>query len=563
MKQLIECVPNYSEGRDKSVIEAIVAAIRTVEGVKVLDVDPGEATNRTVVTFVGEPEPVCEAAFRGAAKAQELIDMRQHHGAHPRSGATDVLPLIPVSGITLEECAQLARQLAERLWKELRIPCYCYEAAAFKPERKNLAVCREGEYEALPEKMASADKKPDFGGAWDEVAQKAGATNVGARGFLVAVNFNLNTTSTRRAMAVAFDVREKGRKAREGGFLTGKLLKDADGKQIWIPGTLKGCKAIGWYIDEYGIAQVSMNITDIDVTPLHVAYEEVARAAAARGLRVTGAEIVGLAPKRVLIEAGKYYLEKQQRSLGISEAEIVKIAVKSMSLDDLKPFKPEEKVIEYLMADEKHGLAQMTVEGFTRETASESAAPGGGSVSACMGAFAAALATMVANLSSHKRGWDDRWKEFSDVAEEGQKLVDELLLLIDEDTAAFNRIMDCFSMPKGTEEEKAARAAALEEATLYAAQVPLRTMEASLKALPLALQMAQKGNPASASDAGVAALAAVAGIQGARLNVRINCAGLQDKAPAQPLLSRADAIVAEALALEKQVLEAVEGHIEL
>ena len=563
MKQLIECVPNYSEGRDKSVIEAIVAAIRTVEGVKVLDVDPGEATNRTVVTFVGEPEPVCEAAFRGAAKAQELIDMRQHHGAHPRSGATDVLPLIPVSGITLEECAQLARQLAERLWKELGIPCYCYEAAAFKPERKNLAVCREGEYEALPEKMASADKKPDFGGAWDEVAQKAGATNVGARGFLVAVNFNLNTTSTRRAMAVAFDVREKGRKAREGGFLTGKLLKDADGKQIWIPGTLKGCKAIGWYIDEYGIAQVSMNITDIDVTPLHVAYEEVARAAAARGLRVTGAEIVGLAPKRVLIEAGKYYLEKQQRSLGISEAEIVKIAVKSMSLDDLKPFKPEEKVIEYLMADEKHGLAQMTVEGFTRETASESAAPGGGSVSACMGAFAAALATMVANLSSHKRGWDDRWKEFSDVAEEGQKLVDELLLLIDEDTAAFNRIMDCFSMPKGTEEEKAARAAALEEATLYAAQVPLRTMEASLKALPLALQMAQKGNPASASDAGVAALAAVAGIQGARLNVRINCAGLQDKAPAQPLLSRADAIVAEALALEKQVLEAVEGHIEL
>ena len=563
MKQLIECVPNYSEGRDKSVIEAIVAAIRTVEGVKVLDVDPGEATNRTVVTFVGEPEPVCEAAFRGAAKAQELIDMRQHHGAHPRSGATDVLPLIPVSGITLEECAQLARQLAERLWKELGIPCYCYEAAAFKPERKNLAVCREGEYEALPEKMASADKKPDFGGAWNDVAAKAGATNVGARGFLVAVNFNLNTTSTRRAMAVAFDVREKGRKAREGGSLTGKLLKDADGKQIWIPGTLKGCKAIGWYIDEYGIAQVSMNITDIDVTPLHVAYEEVTRAAAARGLRVTGAEIVGLVPKRVLIEAGKYYLEKQQRSLGISEAEIVKIAVKSMSLDDLKPFKPEEKVIEYLMADEKHGLAQMTVEGFTRETASESAAPGGGSVSACMGAFAAALATMVANLSSHKRGWDDRWKEFSDVAEEGQKLVDELLLLIDEDTAAFNRIMDCFSMPKGTDEEKAARAKALEEATLYAAQVPLRTMEASLKALPLALQMAQKGNPASASDAGVAALAAVAAIQGARLNVRINCAGLQDKAPAAPLLSRADAIVAEALALEAQVLEAVNNHIEL
>ena len=549
MKQLIECVPNYSEGRDKSVIEAIVAAINTVEGVKVLDVDPGEATNRTVVTFVGEPEPVCEAAFRGAAKAQELIDMRQHHGAHPRSGATDVLPLVPVAGITLEECAVLARGLAQRLWEELGIPCYCYEAAAFKPERKNLAVCREGEYEALPEKMASDDKKPDFGGSWNETVAKAGATNVGARGFLVAVNYNLNTTSTRRAMAVAFDVREKGRKNPSG--------------EGWIPGTLKGTKAIGWYIDEYGIAQVSMNITDIDATPLHVAFEEVSRAAAARGLRVTGAEIVGLVPKRVLIEAGRFYLEKQQRSMGISEQEIVKIAVKSMSLDDLKPFNPQEKVIEYLIADSPKGLAQLTVEGFVRETASESPAPGGGSISACMGAFAAALATMVANLSAHKRGWDARWKEFSEVAEEGQKLVDELLLLIDEDTNAFNRIMDCFSMPKGTEAEKAARAAALEQATLYAAQVPLRTMEATLKALPLALQMAEKGNPASASDAGVAALAAVAAIQGARLNVRINAAGLQDKTSATPLLTRADAIVTEAEILEKQILEAVNTHIEL
>ena len=563
MKQLIECVPNYSEGRDKTVIDAIVAAIAAVEGVQVLDVDPGEATNRTVVTFVGEPRPVCEAAFLGAAKAQELIDMRKHHGAHPRSGATDVLPLIPIAGITLQECAALARQLAERMYKELGIPCYCYEAAAFRPERKNLAVCREGEYEALPEKMADEARKPDFGGSWNLTAQKSGASNVGARNFLVAVNFNLNTTSTRRAMAVAFDVREKGRKAREGGSLTGKLLKDPDGNQIWIPGTLKGCKAIGWYIDEYGIAQVSMNITDIDVTPLHIAFEEVSRAAAARGLRVTGAEIVGLVPKRVLLEAGRFYLEKQQRSLGVSEEEIVKMAVRSMSLDDLKPFNPKEKVIEYLMADAPHGLAQMTVEGFTRETASESAAPGGGSVSACMGAFAAALATMVANLSAHKRGWDARWKEFSDVAEQGQQLVDELLLLIDEDTAAFNRIMACFSLPKGTEEEKTARAKALEEATLYAAQVPLKTMEASLKALPLALQMAVSGNPASASDAGVAALAAVAAIQGARLNVRINAAGLTDKAPAQPLLDRADEIVAEALELEKQVLEAVNNHIEL
>ena len=567
MKRIIECVPNYSEGRDKGIIDQIVAAIAAVEGVKVLDVDPGEATNRTVVTFVGEPEPVLEAAFQGARKAQELIDMRQHHGAHPRSGATDVLPLIPVSGITLEECAALVRGLAERLYKELGIPCYCYEAAAFTPERRNLAVCRAGEYEALPEKMADPARKPDFGGEYDEIAAKAGATNVGARNFLIAVNYNLNTTSTRRAMAVAFDVREKGRKAREGGSLTGKLLKDENGNQLWIPGTLKGCKAIGWYIDEYGIAQVSMNITDIDTVPLHVAYEEVCRAAAARGLKVTGVEIVGLVPKRVLIDAGKFYLEKQQRSLGISEEEIIKIAVKSMSLDDLKPFNPKEKVIEYLMEDEaelaeKERLVRMTVKGFAAETASESAAPGGGSISAYMGALGAALATMVANLSAHKRGWDDRWKEFSDVAEKGQALMAELLALVDEDTAAFNRIMDVFSMPKGTPEEKAARAAAMEEATLYAASVPLKTMEASLKALPLALEMARKGNPASASDAGVAALAAVAGIRGAALNVRINAAGLTDKAPAEPLLKRADAIVAEALALQDEVLDEVNKHID-
>ena len=549
MKQLIECVPNFSEGRNPAVIDSIVAAIKSVEGIRVLDVDPGEATNRTVVTFVGEPGPVCEAAFLGAAKAQELIDMRTHHGAHPRSGATDVLPLVPVTGITLEECAALARKLAERMYKELGIPCYCYEAAAFSPERKNLAVCREGEYEALPEKMADPARKPDFGGAYDEMAAKAGASNVGARGFLVAVNFNLNTTSTRRAMAVAFDVREKGRKAPDG--------------QSWIPGTLKGCKAIGWYIDEYGIAQVSMNITDIRQTPLHVAYEEVCRAAAARGLKVTGTEIVGLVPKEVLMEAGKFYLARQQRSLGIREEEIVKIAVKSMSLDDLKPFNAKEKVIEYLIADDKKGLVDLSLDGFVRETAAESAAPGGGSVSAAMGAFGAALATMVANLSAHKRGWDHRWEEFSDVAVQGQALLDELLGLVDEDTAAFNRIMGVFSMPKGSEEEKAARDKALEEATLYAAQVPLRTMETALKSLPLALRMAREGNPASASDAGVAALAAVAGIKGARLNVRINAAGLKDLTPALPLLQRADAIVDEAQKLENEILEAVNNHIEL
>ena len=567
MKKIIECVPNYSEGRDRALIDRIVASIAAVEGVQVLNVDPGEATNRTVVTFVGESEAVVEAAFRGARTAQELIDMRRHHGAHPRSGATDVLPLIPVSGISLEECAALARSLAERLWRELGIPCYCYEAAAFKPERKDLAVCRAGEYEALPEKLADPARKPDFGGAWDETVARSGATNVGARNFPIAVNFNLNTTSVRRAMAVAFDVRERGRKAREGGSLTGKLLKDAAGEQIWIPGTLKGCKAIGWYIDEYGIAQVSMNITDIEATPLHLAFEEVCRAAAARGLRVTGTEIVGLVPKRVLLDAGRFYLEKQQRSLGISEEEILKIAVKSMSLDDLRPFEPREKVIEFLMEDPaeaavRERLVRLRVKDFVAETASESPAPGGGSVAACLGALGAALATMVANLSAHKRGWDARWKEFSDVAEQGQALIAELTALVDEDTAAFNRIMDALSMPKGSEEEKAARAAALEAATLYAASVPLRTMEASLKALPLALEMARKGNPASASDAGVAALAAFAAVRGAHLNVRINAAGLADKTPAAPLLERAAQIAAQAATLHEAVLAEVDKHID-
>lgn len=569
MERIIECVPNFSEGRDKKVIDQIVAEIAAVEGVKVLDVDPGEATNRTVVTFVGSPEAVVEGAFAGVKAAGELIDMRHHHGAHPRSGACDVLPLVPVSGVTLEECAELAKSLAERIFSSLGIPCYCYEAAALKPERKNLAVCREGEYEALPEKVADPDRRPDFGpGEFNETVAKSGATNVGARNFLVAVNFNLNTTSTRRAMAVAFDVREKGRKAREGGSLTGKVLKDENGNDIWIPGTLKGCKAIGWFIDEYGIAQVSMNITDIDATPLHKAFEEVSRAAAARGLRVTGAEIVGLVPKRVLLEAGRYFLEKQQRSLGLPEEEIIRLAVKSMSLDDLKPFNPKEKVIEYLIDDEaeaaeREKLIRMSVKDFARETASESAAPGGGSISAYMGALSAALATMVANLSAHKRGWDDRWKEFSDVAEKGQSIMNELLTLVDEDTRAFNRIMDVFAMPKGTPEEKAARAAALEEATLNAAKVPLRTMEASLRALPLAKEMAEKGNPASASDAGVAALAAVAAIRGADLNVRINAAGLKDRKTAEDLASKASAIIKEAIEIQNDILDSVNHNIAL
>lgn len=575
MDRIIECVPNYSEGRNKEIIDQIVAAVadtkvvteRGEESVKVLDVDPGEATNRTVVTFVGSPEAVLEAAFKGEKKAAELIDMRHHHGAHPRSGATDVLPLVPVAGITLEECGELARGLAKRIYNELGIPCYCYEAAAYKPERKNLAVCRAGEYEALPEKVIDPERKPDFGPeAYTETVAKAGASNVGARDFLIAVNFNLNTTSTRRAMAVAFDVREKGRPAREGGSLTGKIIKDEAGKTVWIPGTLKGCKAIGWFIEEYGIAQVSMNITDMNVTPLHVAFEEVCRAAAARGLRVTGTEIVGLVPKRVLVDAGKFYLEKQQRSLGVPEEELIKIAVKSLGLNDLKPFNPKEKVIEYLMTDEevqarKERLVRMSVKGFARETASESAAPGGGSVSAYMGALAAALGTMVANLSAHKRGWDDRWKEFSDWAERGQDVMERLLRLVDEDTEAFAKIMDVFSMPKGTEEEKAARAEAMEKATLYATRVPLKTMQTAMEAMPVALAMARIGNPASASDAGVGAIAALAAVRGAHLNVRINAAGLKDRALAAELTDEAARIEAEAVAAEAEVLAEVNKNI--
>ena len=575
MHRIIECVPNYSEGRNKDVIDQIVKAIADTkvctdhgeESVKVLDVDPGEATNRTVVTFVGSPEAVLEAAFQGEKKAAELIDMRTHHGAHPRSGATDVLPLIPVADITLEECAELARALAKRIYDELGIPCYCYEASAYKPERKNLAVCRAGEYEALPEKIIDPERKPDFGPVeYNEIVAKSGASNVGARDFLIAVNFNLNTTSTRRAMAVAFDVREKGRPAREGGSLTGKILKDEKGKKIWIPGTLKRCKAIGWFIEEYGIAQVSMNITDMNTTPLHIAFEEVCRAAAARGLRVTGTEIVGLVPKRVLIEAGKYYLAKQERSLGISEDEIIKIAVKSLGLSDLKPFNPREKVIEFLMEDEeetakREKLIRMSLKGFARETASESAAPGGGSVSAYMGALAAALGTMVANLSAHKRGWDDRWKEFSDWAEKGQDVMERLLKLVDEDTAAFAKIMDVFSMPKGTDEEKAARAEAMEKATLYATRVPLRTMQTALEALPIDLAMARTGNPASASDAGVGAIAALAAVRGAQLNVRINAAGLQDRDLAEKLIAEAEAIAEKAVELESEVLSEVDKHI--
>lgn len=563
MKQLIECVPNFSEGRDKAKIEEIVKAIEAGGDVRVLDVDPGEATNRTVVTFVGEPEAVCDAAIAGMRKAAEVIDMRGHHGAHPRMGATDVLPLIPVAGITLEECAELARKLAQRAANELNIPCYCYEASAFVPERKNLAVCREGEYEGLPERMGKPGKGPDYGDRpFDEGVAKTGCTAVGARDFLIAVNFNLNTTSTRRANAIAFDVREKGRPMREGGKVTGKPMKDENGNTIMIPGTLKGTKAIGWFIDEYGIAQVSMNITDMKATPLHKAFDEVCRAAAARGLRVTGTEIVGLVPKSAILDAGRHYLKMQQRSLGIPEDEIVKIAIKSMGLDDLKPFKPEEKIIEDMLEKPGKRLVDMTVTGFADETSSESPAPGGGSISAYMGALGAALGTMVANLSAHKAGWDDRWEEFSEYAVKGRETMTALMALVDEDTEAFNRIMAVFAMPKGTPEEKGARSAALQEATLYATEVPLRTMRESVKVFDLAEAMARQGNPASVSDAGVGALAARAAVLGAYLNVRINAAGLKDREQADKLLKEAADIAATAIRRETEVLEVVNSIID-
>ncbi len=563
-KRIVECVPNFSEGRDKTVIDAITAAIVQSGGVKLLDVDPGEATNRTVVTFVGSPEAVVEAAFAGVRRAAELIDMRHHKGAHPRMGATDVLPLIPISGITLEECAELARTLARRIADELRIPTYCYEASALRPERRNLAVCRAGEYEALPEKLAHTDTAPDFGARpFDEGVARTGATTVGARDFLIAVNFNLNTTSTRRANAIAFDVREKGRPVREGNPITGKIVKDAEGNPVMRPGTLKATKAIGWYIEEYGIAQVSMNITDISVTPLHVAFDEVCRKADARGVRVTGTEIVGLVPKRALLEAGRYFLRKQHRSTGIAEEEIIRLAVKSMGLDDLKPFDPKEKVIEYLLEaeDQKKRLIDLTCKGFAAETASESPAPGGGSISAYMGALGAALGTMVANLSSHKAGWDDRWEEFSDWADRGQALLAELLHLVDEDTEAFNRIMAVFAMPKSTDEEKAARSAALQEATLYATEVPLRTMKAAVRVFPLVRAMAETGNPNSVSDAGVGALAARSAVLGACLNVKINAAGLKDRERAGALVAEAESIAADAVRLETEVLAIVEEKI--
>ena len=565
IKQLIECVPNFSEGRDMGIIQQITDEIRNSAGVRLLAVDPGEATNRPVVTFVGEPDAVMEAAFRAVRKASQLIDMRQHHGAHPRSGATDVLPLVPVAGITLEECAELARKLAKRLADELEIPCYCYEAAALKPERKNLAVVRRGEYEALPERINDPAEAPDFGARpFDEGVARTGCTNVGARDFLIAVNYNLNTTSTRRANAIAFDVREKGRPAREGNPITGKVKLDENGKKIMIPGTLKGTKGIGWYIEEYGIAQVSMNITNINVTPLHVAFDEVCRCAQNRGVRVTGTEIVGLVPERTLLEAGRYFLEKQQRSTGIPKEDIINIAIKSLGLSDLKPFNPREKVIEYLLEDENSddkALVKMTVKGFAEETSRESPAPGGGSVAAYMGALGAALGTMVANLSAHKPGWDDRWEEFSRWADKGQALSEELLVLVDEDTRAFNKIMEAFGLPKKTEEDKRLRSEAIQAATLFATQVPLQTMQAAFGAFELCQAMAEFGNPNSVSDAGVGALAARAAVLGAGLNVKTNAASLKDRETADKMIAEAEQLIAEAQKKEAEIIGIVERKI--
>jgi len=544
-RRLIECVPNISEGRDRARIDAIAAVVETVEGVRLLDVDPGKATNRTVITFVGEPEPVIEAAFRLIKKAQELIDMRQHKGEHPRFGATDVCPLIPISGISMEETAEYAKRLAARVGSELSIPVYQYEFAASEEKRRNLANNRSGEYEGLAKKLKDPAWKPDHGPAeFTGSVAKSGATAIGARNFLVAYNVNLNTTSTRRANAIAFDIREAGRK-----------VKQPDGQEVQVPGRLKAVKGIGWYIEEYGIAQLSLNLTDITVTPVHIAFDEACKAAEARGIRVTGSELVGLIPKQSLLDAADFFLTRQQRSLGISEREKIKIAVKSLGLDDLGPFDPQKKVIEYMLEDaSSERLVRMDLKRFSEETAAESPAPGGGSVAAYVGALGVSLGTMVANLSAHKRGWDDRWEEYSKWAVIGENLRNDLLFLVDEDTRAYDRIIACYSMPKGSEEEKAARKAAINDATKGAIMTPLRTMQVCVESMALMKAMAEKGLEASVSDAGVGALCARTGAIGGYLNVRINCAGLDDEAFKADVIKQADQLKGKAEALEAEVM---------
>ena len=557
MDRIIECVPNFSEGRNMKIIKQITGRIGSVEGVELLDVDSGRATNRTVVTFVGEPEAVVEAAFRAVEKASVVIDMRSHKGEHPRFGATDVCPLVPVAGITMEETVEYARQLAERIGREIGIPVYCYENAALHESRRNLASVRAGEYEGLKDKLAKDTWKPDFGPP--EFVPRTGAIAVGARDFLVAYNINLNTTSTRRANAVAFDVRERGRVKRKGNPLTGEIVRDEQGKPVMIPGSLKAVKAIGWFIEEYGIAQISMNLTNISVTPIHMAFDEVSRRAEARGLRVTGSELVGLVPLKAMLDAGRYFLRKQRRSTGIPDSELIRIAVKSMGLDELGPFVPEEKIIEYRIAKkEEKRLVDLSVRGFMEETASESAAPGGGSVSAYIGSLGVALGTMVANLSSHKRGWDDRWEEFSDWAEKGKSIQEKLLSLVDEDTRAFNAIISAFRLPKETAVEKKTRNKAIEEATLHAIRVPFEVMQTAHAGFGVVGAMVDRGNPSSVTDAGVGALALHAAVEGAWLNVKINSVDLASHPEVRKILDEGAEIAGSAAGERERILEHLE-----
>jgi glutamate formiminotransferase/formiminotetrahydrofolate cyclodeaminase len=546
---LIECVPNFSEGRDPAKIKEITDQIESVDGVRLLDVDPGKATNRTVVTFVGNPEAVIEAAFRAIKKAGEVIDMRHHTGEHPRMGATDVCPLIPVSGISMEETAAYAKKLGERVGRELGIPVFLYEQAQSNPARKNLSVIRGGEYEGFFKKIKQPEWKPDYGP--DEFPANTGATVIGAREFLVAYNVNLNTTSVRRANAVAFDIREAGRK-----------VKDENGNEVVKPGKLKAVKAIGWFIEEYGIAQVSINLTNISITPVHVAFDECVKSAESRGLRVTGSELIGLIPLQALLDAGKYFLKKQKRSVGVSEEELIRLAVKSLGLDELLPFDPNKKIIEYLLRDDQQNkLVKMNLREFANETASESPAPGGGSISAYIGSLGVSLATMVANLSSHKKGWDERWEEFSRWAEKGQQLKDALLKMVDEDTRAFNRIMESFSLPKGSDEEKKRRTDAIQSATKNAIEVPLKVMQLSCDSFDLIEAMAKNGNPNSVSDAGVGALCARSAVIGAYLNVKINTGGLKDVAARNNYLKSAEELKTQAMVREAEILKMVENKM--
>lgn len=560
MQQLIECVPNFSEGIDLSIITQITNEIEKIDGVRLLNVDPGKATNRTVVTFVGTPQAVIDAAFVAIKKAGELIDMSKHKGEHPRMGATDVCPLIPIANISMEETAKWAVKLAKRVGEELSIPAYLYEAAQPNTNRNNLSVIRAGEYEGFFKKIKLPEWKPDFGPS--EYDAKRGATVIGARDFLVAYNVNLNTTSTRRANSIAFDVREAGRVKREGNSINGKIVTDKNGNPVNIPGSLKSVKAIGWFIEEYGVAQISMNLTNINITPLHIAFDEVCKKATERGIRVTGSELVGLVPLKSLIDAGKYFLLKQQRSVGVSEKELIKIAIKTMGLDELSPFNPEERIIEYLLKNKSDSkLVNMTLTDFADETASESPAPGGGSISAYIGALGVSLATMVANLSSHKKGWDDQWETFSQWAEKGQYYKDELIKLVDADTAAFNKIMTAFGLPKGTDEEKSNRKMAIQEATKFAIEIPFKVMQLSFESMTLIKAMADIGNPNSVSDAGVGALCARSAVMGAFMNVRINASGYDDKSYVLGIIAKGKDIETKTIALETDILKIVNDKI--